>query len=417
MTIDEKKAKVQAEANIAIDANDGFGLIAMATGTGKSKIGVDRIGELVRKNNFIYTKVLLVVPTEKLRDEGWRAEMAKWNYEAIWHSNVQRECYASLHNIESEDYDLVILDECHNITPNNAIFFNNNVVRSCIGLTATPPTDPIKIRLLANILKVPIIHHSSYKLEIVPTYKVSLDEAVEMGLVAPYEVTIVTMPLNNTDKYIVSGKPPKTFLQTEQQKYDYHTRCVNFGMNKFNIINRMRFIYTLKSKTQAAIKILEHVIPKDKRTLIFCGSKEQAKEVNPYWYFSKPSKPKKLELQSQYEQDLLGWKTNNSINFEDFANQKINRLSCVASLNEGVNLSNIDIIFIIQLNSNDKDLTQRMGRGLRLRPDYIGKIIILTIENTVDIEWTKKASLKLDDAKIKWITLDDLKTGKETINF
>ncbi len=32
-----KKAKIQAEANAAIDANNGFGLIAMATGTGEIK--------------------------------------------------------------------------------------------------------------------------------------------------------------------------------------------------------------------------------------------------------------------------------------------------------------------------------------------------------------------------------------------
>ncbi len=46
MQLNQIKAKYQAEANIAIDEAGGFGLIAKATGTGKSKIGVDRIGNV-----------------------------------------------------------------------------------------------------------------------------------------------------------------------------------------------------------------------------------------------------------------------------------------------------------------------------------------------------------------------------------
>ncbi len=38
MTIDDKKAKIQVEANAAIDANNGFGLIAMATGVNLKKL-------------------------------------------------------------------------------------------------------------------------------------------------------------------------------------------------------------------------------------------------------------------------------------------------------------------------------------------------------------------------------------------
>ncbi len=114
---------------------------------------------------------------------------------------------------------------------------------------------------------------------------------------------------------------------------------------------------------------------------------------------------------------MINWKTSNSLNFEDFANQKINRLACVASLNEGVNISNIDCAFMVQINSNDKDLTQRIGRAIRFKPDHIGRIIILVVENTVDIDWINKAIKGLDNTKIKWIKLDDLKTGKETIKF
>lgn len=436
MQLDQIKAKYQAEANIAIDEAGGFGLIAMATGTGKSKIAVDRSVALLLRNNFVYTRVLLVVPTEKLRDEGWKNEFEKWDAGAVWERSIERTCYASLHTYESEEYDLVILDECHNVTENNSIFFHNNTIKSCIGLTATPPTDYIKIRLLANICKLSTYRKdNTARIFLAPTYEVTLDEAVEVGLVAPYDITVITLPLDDKDKYIVGGNASKSFMQTEKARYDYLTRCVEFGSNPMNRINRMRFIYTLKSKTEAAKKILHHVIPQDLRTLIFCGSKVQADAVCEHRYYSKPSKPKpskKLigsfsdvsrmndykiyeKKLSEYEKAVSEYQANKSYSL--FFEEKINRLSCCEALNEGENIPKIDIGFVIQLNSKELDFIQRMGRIIRLRDGHTGKVIILATEGTVDMDWVHKATFNLDKTKIRYIRYEDLRTGKETINF
>lgn len=431
MTIDEKKAKVQAEANKAIDANGGFGLIAMATGTGKSKIGVDRVDNLTKLGKAI--SVLLVVPTEKLRDEGWRNEFDKWDkrYAYSW---VQRTCYASLHTYEQELWDLVILDECHNITENNSVFFKNNDIRSCIGLTATPPTDLIKIRILSNILKFNYALFNG-KPKVYPTYEVTLDQAVQMGLVASYDITVVVVPLDTKDKYIETKKKDGTlFYQTEAQKYAYLTRQVDFGSNPMNRINRMQFIARLRYKTITAMNILKHVIPQDKRTLIFCGSKKQANEVCQYRYYSKPSKPKKPNTGTtskpyptankialynkklaEYEEELKEYHGDTDYNL--FVEEKINRLACVEALNEGHNLPLVDCALVIQLNSKELDFIQRMGRIIRLREGHTGKIIIIVAENTVDVEWAQKATANLDGTKIRWISLDDLRNARKTITF
>ena len=55
----------------------------------------------------------------------------------------------------------------------------------------------------------------------------------------------------------------------------------------FLILQRMRFIYNLPSKLEAAKYILKHIIPIEDRTLIFCGSIAHAEELSKNTYHSK----------------------------------------------------------------------------------------------------------------------------------
>src|SRR5688572_3598436 len=64
------KNRLQAEANRAHKAANRWGLICMATGTGKSKTAIDAIKELINFNSN--ARVLIVVPTAKLRDKTWK---------------------------------------------------------------------------------------------------------------------------------------------------------------------------------------------------------------------------------------------------------------------------------------------------------------------------------------------------------
>lgn len=48
------------------------GLLVLPTGTGKTKIAIDAIKEVSPK------KVLIIVPTQKLRDISWPKEIKKW---------------------------------------------------------------------------------------------------------------------------------------------------------------------------------------------------------------------------------------------------------------------------------------------------------------------------------------------------
>lgn len=387
MTKNEIKSKVQREAlNTVFGNKTKRSLVTMATGAGKSKIGID-LAEWIANNKTEGTpKILIVVPTEKLRDENWKEEFEKWGQGFLWDTCIERCCYVSANKISGQTYDLVILDEAHNITASNSEFFYQNDIKQCLGLTATPPQDEEKKEIL-------------YDLNFKITYDLSLDLAVSLGLVSPYQVTVVQVPLNSKDKNVASGSKAKPFMQTEQAKYKYLSDTIQSTMYsaspsikaglKFKILARMRFIYGLRSKTDAAQYLLDKVIPQEQRTLIFAGGIAQADELCEHSFHSKSKKT--------------------DTSFDDFKAERLNRLSCVNSLNEGHNIPNLDNGLVVQLNSKALNLIQRIGRIVRYRDGHRAQIYIICAMGTQDEAWVAKAVAELGEENINHTTIEELK--------
>lgn len=297
------REKVQAEAIQAVIANEG-GMVAMATGSGKSRVAVE-LAKYYAPG--IEHQLALLVPTEKLRDENWKEEFTKWEADYLW-GQTERLCYASASKLKGSEYELAILDEGHNITELGVSFFMNNNVQRVVLLTATPPTDLVKKELLRQ-------------LDINLVYELTLDQAVRLGFVAPYKITVITVPLDNVTKNITGGTKANPFMTTESATYSYWNKRVQSCMGdqsaigrskmKFAILGRMQFIYKIPSKTAVIKFLLDKVIPKEDRTIIFCGNIEQAQEVCPTFYHSKSG----------------------SASYDAFKAEQINRLSCVKAVN------------------------------------------------------------------------------------
>lgn len=412
------KDEVQIEAIEALDALGGSGILCMATGTGKSKIPImiaqRELTEITTNSHRIISpseyKILICVPTEKLRDVNWMKEFEKWNAESIWEINVERTCYVSMPKIQYRHFDMVILDECHNITEFNSIFFKQNICNRIIGLTATMPDSLIKLDILKSIgLNI--------------SYTVTMDEAVEWQLVSPYAITVVKVPLEKIRKTAKGGTVSKPFSVTEFNAYWYLTDQINDIRNKIKSANdesirrtkeeqlsreiflmnlpniyikkqmyerkRMHLVYNLQSKLDAAKFILSHMSRK-KRTLIFAGSIKHAEQLCNESFHSKSGKK--------------------STSFERFCNSVINWLSCVNSLNEGHNIPELDVALVVQLNSKPLKMIQRIGRVVRFRENHKAKIIIIIAEGTVDEEWSKTALSEFNNENIKYINFNELKT-------
>jgi superfamily II DNA or RNA helicase len=332
------------------------GLIVLPTGTGKSKVAIDAIKAINPKN------ILIVVPTTKLRDISWPAELKKWGIRR----KIKIVCYVSLPKIVNEKFDLIILDEAHRITERNKEFFKNNKYKYLMGLTATNPRD--KYDLIKDIC--PVIH------------QIDLDDAIKANAVSDYEINIIYINLDAKDKYIEAGNKKARFMTTEKGHYDYLTKTMNKirfmrkDVPEFMYMQRMRFIYNLRSKTTYAKKFIEEL--DYNRLLVFCGSIDQANYITDKVYHSQ----------------------SDDVNLKKFIQGDINILASVKALNEGMNIPNVDTAFIVQLNSKELDLVQRIGRVLRTDKDQIAKIYILVALDTQDEVWANKATAYFDQTKI-----------------
>jgi superfamily II DNA or RNA helicase len=406
------KGIVQDEAETAWMI-EKWGYITAATGVGKSKMAINIIEKCVRLflDRGETPVVLLSVPTENLRDSNWPDELRKWNAEWLL-EYMEPICYKSLPTISGRKFHLVVLDEWHNITELNSTFFWQNEVKALLGLSATKPRDLIKLEIAA-------------RLQFTEVYKITLDTAIKLHLVVPYEITVVNVKLDKVDKYVPTGKKTNPFLSTEQRRYDYLTQKIEEikrdskyrqdehgnwiaptittararGMIKNLALQRMRLIYTLKTKLQAAAHILS-LFGDDERIITFCGSIDHADALSGpegHTFHSKLKGKKKAQ-----------W-------LEAFKAEEINRITCVNSLNEGENVNNVDIGLIVQLNSNELHTIQRIGRTVRYRPNHIAQIIIICVEGTKDEEWVYDATASLETSNIRRISYEELVNGTVTL--
>lgn len=369
------KSQIQKQAAESIYKtfmNNKNSIVTAATGFGKTKTTIELIKLFIKRVNK-NPKILIITPTEELRDNGWKDEFKKWRKKAIYDLFVSTTCYASLTKIDSSTFDLIIADEAHNLTEANS----KNIIgikSKLLLLTATPPKDIEKKAILA-------------KLNIENSFDFPLDEAVNNELVSDYEIEIIEFNLNDNAKQIKLSKKSNR-LVTEKFAYDYFDKlCKATNNSKMATIKRMKVIYELPSKTSIINFILSNLIGKEDRKLIFCSNIEQSELVSTYSYHSKSKSKSNLEL---------------------FKNKKINTLSCVKALNEGVNISDVDYAIITQCNSNERNLIQQIGRCLR--GSKKAKIYIICAKNTQDETWVNLSIANLNPSKIKRINFNYLLT-------
>lgn len=407
------------------------GTIAAGTGFGKSRLAVIEVAHLLQVIGLEKDDVLIVSPTTKLRDDNWPKEFKDWGYEDLYHAVVKGICYASLgkeYQLLQETgkrYKLIVLDEIHRLTELSANAFRDGeeefltrfvtegLTDAVMGLTATSPDprrDPEKANLLDQI--APIV------------FRYSLDDGVKDGLIADYEIRVIMCPPEASKRTIDAGSKKKQFKTTEQKQYDYMTtlmqntaiaidevkRSFSDGtldlfadieaaqkakdkLDKLNkqmeryVFARTRFIYGLESKTNLAAKCIDALRQQGVRFIVFCGGIPQADKL--------------------LGKNVFHSKSDNTA-FDAFNNKEINELGVVNAANEGINFVDLDQILVIQVDSNARNLIQRIGRALRIRPGHTGVVYILCAAGTVDQQWLEINLKEFDQSKIKFFTATDV---------
>jgi superfamily II DNA or RNA helicase len=350
---------IQEQALDEINKHQRCG-VAISMGVGKTRLAIKHLQQFDDK-----TIALVVIPKLSIK-ESWLEELKKLNLQI----ELEFVTYRSLNKKDPDDYDIVYLDECHNLLYKHDKFlinFNGRI----LGLTGTPPKNAMSEK-----------YNMVYKYcHIVYTYTV--DDATEDKILNDYKIFIHTLSLS-TDLNLKKKKRGGGFWYSSESK-DYNwlsNKVVEANTRKqkqFSSIMRMRGLMEYTTKEKYAIKLLRNISGK---CLVFCNTIAQSDKLCTHSYNSKNKKSKD--------------------NLELFSNGSIDRLSCVLQLSEGITIPGLKQGIILHSYGNERKSAQRIGRLLRLNPDETAICHILCYNNTVDETWVNKALEGFDQNKIEF---------------
>ena len=370
------KDEHQKKALNAWRAADYKGSVICGTGFGKSRVGVLATSYTLN-NPDCGNRAIVLVPTVQLQDQ-FKEEFKKWGHENLL-DNIEVVCYQSAYKIRDQHYSIVICDEIHlGLSPEHRKFFINNTYDKMLCMTATLPEEPEYCALLATIA---------------PTvYSLTLDECVDLKLIAPYEIVCVPVSLSEDEqkaykkmnnkfvhwKYILgqfdSFNNAKAILANPNATSQDKMAASQF----FNAIRgRKKIIDHASAKVIGLQKIVvEHL---DTQILVFGGSNAFTDELCASiedravsYHSSQTTKTKRNAL-------------------ERFNSGDADVLCSTKALNQGFNVPNASVGVICGLTSKSLSMIQRLGRLLRFKEGKTGKVYILYVENSQEEKWLKEA--------------------------
>lgn len=333
-------------------------LLELATGTGKSKMAIEKVKSLRNKKE----QHLLIVVPRNVHKANWADEIKKW-----WPKcdlKISYTTYVSFPKYKGH-WDFVIFDECHHLSERCREALCDFEISHSILLSATVNKslkDELR-EVFDNLVPYKKDLRDVIEDEILPDPRVYLwpldlrtDLPTESILKNPKaKGRLIECNWINRWNFINQKAYPVRIYCTERQYYSdlcgqieywkkrsYSTRS-QIAKNKWLRLCSER----LKWLSDKKVKYLHQLLPSliKHRTLTFCNSIEQTELLGEYCINSKNTES------VQY--------------LEDFNSGKIDHITACNMLNEGMNLFNCQIGIYANLNSSESIIKQRMGRLLR----------------------------------------------------
>jgi superfamily II DNA or RNA helicase len=349
-------------------------LFKLPTGTGKSVLTIKIL-------NKYQGKYLLVTPTIVLHKVDWKNEFIKFDSEELY-NQLDKCCYVSLHKYNMNDYDGIILDEAHHFSAKQWYEFIKYLPilenKKIICLTATPGKFGFTKRTLHTLIKGNVFEYG-------------VEEAVDNELVNDFRIHVIYNTLDSVTKNSNGGNKNSPFLTTEKSNYEYLTTTIddlkksmettegkvkNLQFYQIMIRKRAKLLYDLESKVNLVLKFLKD-FDSSKKRLIFARTIEVAERLEPH---------------SVHSKSKIDWLT-------DFRLGKINSISSVDMLLEGVNLPGTEV-GIITSPYAERKFIQSLGRCLRNPLNVISHYYIFCTKDTVEEDWLKSSLEDINKEKI-----------------
>jgi len=370
------REKIQREALEITLGHRRCGL-GISMGVGKTRIALQHL----IKNYHPVCKYLVVVPKNTVIDS-WNDEMDKMvdqfkdlsdeNYKIdleVIKQQIQFVNYRSINKLDPTHYNVVYLDECHNLLFSHEEFLKNYNGK-VLGLTGTPPRKGSEKYTMVQRY-CPIV------------YEFSVDEATDSNILNDYKIIIHLLELSNGQNLQKKNKNGGVWYTSEVKDYAYLNRRWQEAMTgkqqQMAAIMRMRGLMEYTTKEDYLKDILRDISSK---CIIFANTHKQADRVCSHSYHSGNSKSED--------------------NLELFSDGRIDKLSCVLQLSEGISIPNLGQGIIMHAYGNNRKSAQRIGRLLRLSPDQKATCHILCYKGTQDEKWVEKALETFDQNKIEY---------------
>lgn len=343
--------------------------LSLSMGSGKTLIGL----KYIESHYTDSLRVLVVVPKRKVMDT-WLEEADKHN-KAFVKDHIDFVTYISLHKVDKE-YDIVILDECHNLLDSHRGFLSRHE-GYILGLSGTMPK-------YQNSEKGKMVD------EYCPTvYWYTTDDAVDDQMLNNYRIVVHKLPLGQAKTIEVKQRSGKSFYTSEVANYEYWTSRVYGSRNKkeqqITRVMRMRALMGFKTKEIYAKKLLDTI---EDKVILFANTQEQADRLCSHTVHS--------------------GNPDSEQNFKEFAEGNITKLGAVQQLNEGINIPDLRQAIVMHTFSGSSPKTsQKLGRLLRLKPGEEGILHILVYKDCIDENW---ADSMLSGFESSRITYKDIKT-------
>lgn len=358
-----------------LSTNKNHIVLEVATGVGKTKIALAKINQLYSSD----CKILIVIPRNVLI-RNWMDEFKKWGCSDMV-NNVTFVTYVSLPKMAGY-WDICVFDEAHHLSERCQESLKSFHITNCLFLSAT----------LKREHKWFIQQEWGQDVEFI---KVNTKKAIDNDVLPDPKILLIPLELDNT-KAECLWYPKKKFRDVHPQrlyhiKYKDRWKYKNYnGPYVIECTQRQYYIqmssliewYKKKSTTVvmrnlwlhecgkrltllalwkmgAVLRIL--AVTQNTRSITFCADIKQS-----------------MMLQIPCVNSKVGIS-----NLSKFNEGRINQISCVGMLDEGINPVNCQIGIFNMLNSSLRLQTQRIGRILRHKNPLI---IIPYFKDTRDEE-------------------------------
>jgi len=346
------------------------GIVALPTGSGKTRVAVAALAQLGQR-------ALCLVPTRVLLAQ-WVKELSHWYAGLVgcFGDGERRVEPLTVCTFESARrhaarlgalFDVLVVDEAHHFgacLQDEAL--EMLTARFRLGLTATPPTESAQALRLSELLG-PVV------------YQASIDDLAGTYL-ADYDLVVLRVHLNREEqqRYEREAAAFRSFYRAFRRMAPEASwaELVRAGMRSFAGRQALaawresqRMVAFPSAKRRALSELLmQH---QARRTLIFTPNNQTAYEVSREHLVM----PLTCDIQRAERDDALG----------RFRRGELRTLVSSRVLNEGLDVPDADVAIVVGGALGEREHIQRIGRLLRPRPGKRAIVYELVVAGTAEV--------------------------------